>query len=168
MAWWLYYLTVLAPRNLTRNVIRQFPARPATPEERTLLGEWLAAAGDVALAYVSSRQSDDPVLRHRIVIITDPRREPSHFVHAPPSRNIWMVFSRGRKGTRVSRFPTLLAALNSIRPVIVNAPLMLLDHGAGDLAVALAAPRSQRKGRSAGCFPTAGTTGRGFRSLPGG
>jgi hypothetical protein len=127
MAWWLYYLTVLAPRNLMRNVIRQFPARPPTSDERALLGEWVAAAGDVALAYVSSRQSDDPVLRHRVVVITDPRTGPSHFVHAPPSRDIWMVFSRGRKGTRVSRFPTLLAALNSIKPVLVHVEPLPLE-----------------------------------------
>jgi hypothetical protein len=102
-----------------RDVIGSLPARPPTAAERALLEEWLATAGDIPLAYVSTRQGDDPALRNRIVIVTDPGQGPSHLVHAPVSRNIWMVLSRGRR-TGVRRFPTLRAALNSIRPVLVT------------------------------------------------
>lgn len=102
-----------------QDVIRKFPARPPTPAERALLGEWVAAAGDIPLAYVSSRQQDDPVFKNRIVIVTASTMRPSHLVHAPSSRNIWMVFSMGRR-IKVQRFPTLRDALNSIRPVLVE------------------------------------------------
>jgi hypothetical protein len=110
-----------------RDVIGSLPARPPTPAERALLAEWLAAAGDIALAYVSGRQGDDPALRNRIIIVIDPAQGPSHLIHAPASRDIWMVLSRGRR-TGVRRFPTLQAALNSIRPVL------LADAAAGQPA----------------------------------
>lgn len=84
-----------------------------------MLDEWVAAAGDIPLAYVSSRQRDDPVFKNRIVIVTDSTMRPSHLVHAPSSRNIWMVFSTGRR-IKVQRFPTLRDALNSIRPVLAE------------------------------------------------
>ncbi len=100
-----------------QDVIRKFPARPPTPDERALLDEWVAAAGDIALAYFSSRERDDPTHRHRIVIATDAAIGPSHFIHAPLCRDIWMVFSAGRR-TRIKRFRTLRDALNSIRPVL--------------------------------------------------
>ena len=47
------------------------------------MAEWLAAAGDIADAYVSNRRGDDPTIRHRIVIVTKADDEPSHLVHAP-------------------------------------------------------------------------------------
>jgi hypothetical protein len=81
------------------------------------VAEWLAAAGDVTSAYVSNRRNDDPALHHRIIIATGPGDGPSHLVHAPSGRNIWVVFSAGPR-TRVHRFQTLRAALNSIRPVL--------------------------------------------------
>jgi hypothetical protein len=81
------------------------------------VAEWLAAAGDVTSAYVSNRRNDDPALHHRIIIATGPGDGPSHLVHAPSGRNIWIVFSAGPR-TKVHRFPTLRAALNSIRPVL--------------------------------------------------
>jgi hypothetical protein len=102
------------------NAISRFPARRLTPDENALVAEWLAAAGDVASAYVSNRRSDDPALRRRIIIATGPEDVPSHIVHASRGRNIWMVCSLGRR-TKMRRFPTLQAALNSIRPVIVDA-----------------------------------------------
>jgi hypothetical protein len=98
-----------------------FPARLPTPEESNIVAEWSAAAGDVAFAYVSSRQDDDPALLHRIIIGVGPNNRPSHIVHAPSSRDIWMVFAVcGRK--RVSRFLSLRDALNSIRPVRCGTP----------------------------------------------
>jgi hypothetical protein len=96
----------------------RFPARPPTPNERTIAAEWLAAAGDVAFAYVSSRREDDPALLHRIVIGAGPDHRPSHLVHAPPARDIWMVFSLGRR-SEIGRYATLRAALNSIHPVLL-------------------------------------------------
>jgi hypothetical protein len=103
-----------------RDIVLKYPARPPTPVERALVVEWLAAAGDIALAYVSTRDHDDPALKDRIVIITDTAKGPSHLVHAPLGRNIWMVFSTGRR-TKVQRFKSLKAALNSIRPVLSEA-----------------------------------------------
>jgi hypothetical protein len=98
--------------------IRDFPARLLTPDERALVAEWIAAAGDVAEAYVSNRRADDPALHHRIVIAAKADQGPSHLVHASSGRNIWIVFSLGRR-TKIKRFPTLRAALNSVRPVLV-------------------------------------------------
>jgi hypothetical protein len=100
-----------------RDLLR-FPARPPTPDESKIVAEWLAAAGDVAFAYVSSRQQDDPALRHRIVIGIGPDNHPSHIVHAPSARNIWMVFALGRR-TKVGRYASLRRALNSVRPVLI-------------------------------------------------
>ncbi len=103
-----------------RDPLRYFPARPLTPDERALVAEWLASAGDIAATYVSSRRSDDPAHYRRIVVVTKPDEGPSHFVHAPAGRAIWIVFSVGRR-TRIQRFPTLRAALNFIRPVFADA-----------------------------------------------
>ena len=99
--------------------LHKFPARPPTPDDRVVLAEWLATAGDIALAYVSSRQSDDPALKHRIIVISEVGGQPSHFVFAPASRDVWIVLAKGRR-TRLGRYKTLQAALNSIRPVLVN------------------------------------------------
>jgi hypothetical protein len=99
--------------------VRHMPARLLTPGERALVAEWLAMASDVALAYVSSRSSDDPALYHRIIIVTKPDDGPSHIVYAPSGRNIWIVFSSGRR-SGVKRFQNLRTALNSIRPVLVE------------------------------------------------
>ena len=99
--------------------MHKFPARPPTPAERAVLAEWLAAAGDVALAYVSSRQNDDPALKHRIVVISPDSGEPSHVAFASAGRDIWIVLAKGPR-TRLRRYKTLRAALNSIRPVLVN------------------------------------------------
>jgi hypothetical protein len=102
-----------------RDMILKFPARPLTPIERALVNEWIAGAGDITLAYVSARDGDDPALKDRIIIMTDPEKGPSHLIHAPMGRKIWMVFSAGRR-TRIQRFQTLRAALNSIRPVLAE------------------------------------------------
>jgi hypothetical protein len=102
-----------------KDMIRHLPARLLTPEERALVAEWFAAAGDIAEAYASNRRGDDPALHHRVVIITNPGAGPSHLVHAPSGRDIWIVFSLGKR-TKIKRFPTLRAALNSVRPVLVE------------------------------------------------
>ena len=50
------------------NEVRHFPARLMTPDEQALVGDWLATAGDIALADISKRCNDDPGLHRRIVI----------------------------------------------------------------------------------------------------
>ena len=84
-----------------------------------MLAEWLAAAGDVALAYVSSRQSDEATLKHRIVVFSGDGGQLSHLVFAPAGRDIWIVLTKGPR-SRLRRHKTLRAALNSIRPVLVD------------------------------------------------
>ena len=105
-----------------KDLIRHLPARLLAPDERTVLAEWLSGAGDIAEAYVSNRRSDDPAIYHRIVIVTNPEAGPTHFVHAPSGRDIWIVFTLGRR-TKIQRFRTLRAALNSVRPVLVETGL---------------------------------------------
>jgi hypothetical protein len=100
-------------------MIRDLPARLLAPDERTLVAEWLSGAGDIAEAYVSNRRGDDPALYHRIVIVVEPADGPAYLVHAPTGRDIWIVLTLGRR-TKVQRFRTLRAALNSIRPVLVE------------------------------------------------
>lgn len=102
-----------------QTALQKFPARPLTPDERAVFDEWISAAGDIALAYVSSRQSDDPVLKNRIVVANEVGGEPSHFVFALAGRNIWLVFGKGQR-IRLQRHKTLLTALNSIRPVLAD------------------------------------------------
>ncbi len=105
-----------------KDVIRHLPARLLTPDERTLVAEWLAGAGDITEAYVSDRRGDDPALYRRVVIVTKPEVGPSHLVHAPSGRDIWIVLTLGRQ-TKIHRFRTLRAALNSVRPALVETGL---------------------------------------------
>ena len=103
-----------------RETIRHLPARLLNPDERALVAEWFAAAGDIASAYVSSRLGDDPALLHPIVVVTKAADGPSHIVYAASGRDLWIVFLAGRR-TRIRRFLDLRAALNFIRPVLVEA-----------------------------------------------
>jgi hypothetical protein len=114
-------------RKQMRGVIRDYPARLLTPDERELVVEWTAGAGDIAEAYVSNRRADDPALYHRIVIVTKADDGPSHLVHASSGRNIWIIFSLGRR-TKIQRFRSLRAALNSIRPVLAETGLENVLH----------------------------------------
>ncbi len=102
-----------------QDAIGHFPARLPTPDENALLNKWLAAAGDIAAAYVSNRRGDDPAYHRRIVIVTKPDEGPSHLVHAPMRGADWVVLIRGLI-PRIEVFPTLRAALNSIRPVLTD------------------------------------------------
>jgi hypothetical protein len=101
-----------------RNATRQVPARLLNPDERDYVAEWLAASGDVSATYVSNRRGEDPALCQRIIIVTG-RDGPSHLVHAPADRSAWIVISLGRT-PGVGRFPTLRAALHSIRPILAE------------------------------------------------
>jgi hypothetical protein len=103
-----------------QNSPRHFPARPLTPDERALVAEWLALAGDVAATYVSSRRGDHPAHYRRIVVVTKPDGGPSHLIHAASGRDIWIVFTLNQR-PRIQRFATLQAALNAVRPVLRDA-----------------------------------------------
>lgn len=100
------------------NVLSSFPPRPLAPSERALFDEWLSRAGDVPLAYVSGRESDDPRLQHRIVIHMDPTREEVWTVHAPSTGTAWLVGYIAQPSS-IKIYNTLQDALNSIRAVIV-------------------------------------------------
>ena len=104
------------------DIFRHSPARPLTPAEHSTVEEWLAAAGDIASAYVSNRRTDDPAVYRCVVIVTNPAEGPSHLIHAPIDQNVWIAFALGKK-SEVLTFPTLLAALNSIRPVLMRSDL---------------------------------------------
>jgi hypothetical protein len=94
-----------------------FPARLLRPEERALVAAWLAAAGDVSLAYVSSRRGDDRKLYRRIVITVEDDEEPSYLINAPKGTNLWVVHPH-RPEEQVFHFNSLREALNFIRPVL--------------------------------------------------
>jgi hypothetical protein len=98
-------------------VLRHHPARALTAAEHAIVAEWLAAAGDIASAYVSDRRSDDLAMYRCVVIVTNPQHGPSHLIHRPVNEDVWVVFAAG-KGSKVQTFPTLRAALNSVRPVL--------------------------------------------------
>jgi hypothetical protein len=79
--------------------------------------EWLAAAGDVSLAYVSSRKDDGTEIHRRVVIIVHEGEEPSYVINAPKSTKLWVVHPHMSEHAAVP-FDSLRNALNSIRPVL--------------------------------------------------
>jgi hypothetical protein len=93
------------------------PPRPLKPEERGLLEEWLAAAGDVSSAYVSMRRGDGPALYRKIVITVDGDGEPSYLIDTPAGTDVWIVV-QCRPVPDAEEFRSLRAALNSVRPVL--------------------------------------------------
>ncbi len=105
-----------------KDMIGDLPARLLAPDERALVAEWLSGAGDITEAYVSDRRGDDPALYRRVVIVTNPEAGPMHLVHAPSGREIWIVITSGRR-TKIRRFRTLRAALNSVRPFLAETGL---------------------------------------------
>jgi hypothetical protein len=98
-------------------VLLAFPARALGPEEQAVLAAWLAAAQDVALAYISQRKGDDPMLFNKIHIRTGPERSLSYTVHSPAGIDCWLVISVIPIPV-VERFGTFRSALNSIRRVL--------------------------------------------------
>lgn len=99
------------------DILETLPARPLRPDERELLAEWLAAAGDVASAYVSDRRTDDPALYHRIVVTVEGNGVPTYLIHTSAGARLWIVMRIGSV-PEIGRFPSLQSALNSIRPVL--------------------------------------------------
>jgi hypothetical protein len=107
-----------------RDVFRHYPARALSPAEHALVAEWLARAGDSALAYVASRAADDPAIYRCVVIVTKAEDGPSHLVHAPVGEDVWVAFTLC-KPSKTQKFPTLRSALNSIRLVLVDGVSMI-------------------------------------------
>ena len=103
--------------NSTIDVLRTLPPRPLGPGERQLLATWLAVAGDVALAYVSERRSDDPAIYRRIVIAMEADCVPTYLIHTPTNMDIWVLMHVSPEFEGRS-FDSLRDALNFIRPVL--------------------------------------------------
>jgi len=102
----------------TVNVLRTFPPRPLRPDERSLLSEWVSAAGDIASAYFSERRSDDPAM-HRRIVIYESEDGPLCLLHAPMAMDTWIRMDI-RQVLQVQFFDTLREALNSVRPVLLT------------------------------------------------
>jgi hypothetical protein len=100
-------------------VLLRYPPRELSPLERELIDEWLAFAADISGAYVSGRRTDDPALFRRIVIADDSDGQPTHLIHCPERLRLWIKLTLGPY-QRVEMFDTLQAALNSIRPVLLE------------------------------------------------
>jgi|SRR5579863_3179533 hypothetical protein len=103
--------------NTAAQVLLTFPPRQIGPEERALLNEWLGRAGDIPLAYVSERRSDDPRFYQRIVIVADPSKRLVYALHAPATASCWVV-SPSDQPSHAEVYDTLLDALNSIKAVL--------------------------------------------------
>lgn len=95
-----------------------FPPRELEATERELFDEWLSRAGDVSLAYVSDRRSDDPRFFRRIVIQVDPVGEQAYTIHATSVGTAWLVISLDQPAN-AEAYDTLRDALNAIRPVFI-------------------------------------------------
>ena len=104
-------------QNGEARVLAAFPPRVITPPELELFRQWLSRAGDIPLAYVSERRSDDPRFYRRIVIKMDPDGEPVCTVHAPSVGSQWLVSFLDRPNS-VQIYDSLQDALNSIMPVL--------------------------------------------------
>jgi len=101
----------------TTEVLRTLPPRLLRADERKLLADWLSAAGDIALAYVCERLSDDPAMYRRIVIFEEVSLGPSYLIHTPTSVDTWIALNV-RYAPEVRSFDSLRDALNSVRPVL--------------------------------------------------
>jgi len=106
-----------------RDVFRHSPARALSPTEHALVAEWLARAGDIALAYVANRAADDPAIYRCVVIVTKTEDGPSHLIHAPVDDDVWVAFKLGSPSKALT-FPTLRSALTSIRSVLADGDTM--------------------------------------------
>jgi hypothetical protein len=99
------------------DILLTFPPRMLSPTEQALVQKWLVLAGDLPMAYVSQRSSDDPAFFGRVVIATGPDTKPSHTIHVPAGSELWLLTSMGPPQS-VRQFNTLHDALNSVRPVL--------------------------------------------------
>jgi hypothetical protein len=104
----------------TTDIQQTFPARSLRPDERELVAEWLAAAGDVSSAYVSEQRIDDPAMYRRIAISVEGNGVFTHLIHAPFRNDCWIVLNVRHK-PEVHQFDSLMEALNFVRPVLRRA-----------------------------------------------
>jgi hypothetical protein len=95
-----------------------FPPRSLSQTERELFNEWLGSAGDIPLAFISQRRSDDPRIYLRIVIWLDASEEGVYTIHTTSAGTGWLVGPVDQPSL-TEFYDTLRDALNSIRPVLV-------------------------------------------------
>jgi hypothetical protein len=103
------------------NVVLTFPPRPISKWERAQIAEWHCAtrqnAPDIGRIFVSERRTDHPRIAGRIVVTLRSSQDPAYLVYTPTGLTFWVVAAAADWDT-LHRFPTLLAALNFIRPVL--------------------------------------------------
>ncbi|HET7880172.1 MAG TPA: hypothetical protein VFL55_04745 [Acetobacteraceae bacterium] len=99
------------------DILLRLPPRTLDPDERSLVAEWLSLASDIPSAYVSTRRADDPVMYRRIVISAVADGRPTHTIHAPSGKRLWVRLTIGGEPV-VELFDSLAGALNSIRRVL--------------------------------------------------
>jgi hypothetical protein len=109
----------------------------------------LAAAGDIASAYVSSRRSDDRAVYRRVIVVVEGNEEPSYLIDAPTGTDVWIVVQPYGPESETILCGSLRDALNSIRPVLTNRKKGVT----GDVLAAVTKPsrlpkRFGRSGRS--------------------
>lgn len=101
------------------DILQTLPPRHLRPNEREMVAEWLAAAGDIASAYFSGRKNDDPAIYRRIVITEDKNSGPTFLIHTSANLKIWVVLEVGSP-SHVRGFDFLRDALNFVRPVLLG------------------------------------------------
>jgi hypothetical protein len=104
------------------------PPRLLRADERNLLEEWLALAGDVASAYVSTRRGDNPAIYRKIVITVEGDGEPTYLIDTPAGTDLWIVV-QCRPVPDATQFNSLREALNFVRPVLPDAADSARDRG---------------------------------------
>jgi hypothetical protein len=97
------------------------PPRLLRADERSLVEEWLALAGDVSSAYVSTRLGDNPKTYRKIVITVEGDGEPTYLIDTPLGTDIWIVVTC-RPIPDACEFQSLREALNFVRPVLQGEP----------------------------------------------
>jgi hypothetical protein len=108
----------LAIMSKATQALLSFPPRALSEPERELFSEWLSRAGDIPLAFISQRRSDDPRMYLRIVIWLDAGGERVYTVHTPSVGAGWLVAPFDQPSL-ANIYDTLRDALNSIRPVLI-------------------------------------------------
>jgi hypothetical protein len=101
------------------DLLKTLPPRHLKPGERAMVAEWLAAAGDIASAYFSEREHDDPAIYRRIVITEGKNSGPTFLIHTPANMKIWIVLCVGSP-SYARGFDSLRDALNFVRPVLLE------------------------------------------------
>jgi hypothetical protein len=112
--------------NFSDDYQEALPPRLLRADERSLVEEWLALAGDVSSAYVSSRLNDSPALYRKIVITVEGDGEPTYLIDTPIGTDLWIVIEC-RPMPDACEFRSLREALNFVRPVLQDVPDQACD-----------------------------------------